>query len=436
MPKVPLRALLFTFAVTLLPIFARAQAQTGSNDLSAAAQAEREALIAGGYPLFDTAGLLSSEDREALLGLLVHLQDCCDLTISLVLQDQPRNASAGQDLDVLLHQLQRTHLWTDQSLTILLQSNPREALAIRAADVSGRTQSLGPQELQALGFAAADGRAGQALIQALNALSTNLDAENFSLVVWTLGRSAQEALYHLSTFLIFAGLFIALFWAMRRRQTLPDPLCLRGIGVRLPPFSPMTADQGAGFASGAHVLFIRQRRAPRHGLSLLILSLVVGFSSLIVMEPAFVGLETFWEQRRLWIFADYWPARACLSLGVTLCLFMILLTSPLGAWMTPGRLAHRRQARLLAQCLQSYAHLNRVTLIFVWRQISGRLEVWEPAHATLANPRMDSLLDRLDADLTHGEGEVGMKRFLDQYDRLLQMRGASDKPGEIQTLRI
>ena len=81
------------FFVVLVWILSSASvfAQFNLQGLSQAAHVERQALIAGGYPLFDLARQLNEEQRVAISKKIVSLQDCCDVSLVLVLQNEPLN---------------------------------------------------------------------------------------------------------------------------------------------------------------------------------------------------------------------------------------------------------------------------------------------------------------------------------------------------------
>ena len=240
-------------------------------------------------------------------------------------------------------QLQRTGLWTDQSLIVLLQKHPLEALAARSPAISNRTQSLGPAQLSALGQAMATGHAAEALNQALAALSADLDAENLSLLgVWTFGPcNTRDALFHICV-LWAIGLFGSLLiWFESQQSLLPPPVMNRTmrLGHRRDP----TRDLEYGdLLSGADILVCRQSRTSRPRTLMFGLSLSVGIAAYLFLEPAFGGLTSFWENQQLWLFADSWAARAALNIGLMTCCYLLLLLSPLGAWISPKPWCHAR----------------------------------------------------------------------------------------------
>ena len=351
------------------------------------------ALQLGGFPLLDPDGLLSSDGKQSLESRRVAMRDCCNVDLVLVVQSDSRTGTVENDLALLRGQMVQANLWTPHTLLLIKQSSPP-----RVVVAQGQAVSMAGLTAETLTDLANNSALNTALPSFFATIENATKAQIVEDQAPLLSPKQYAAIRHLAW--TGAVALAALILLLGYRRSSGFSLAQRNL--HLMPASPFMSfafpskslKEQAGTLEGAHLVLLQPRQGARHrGLALLI-AISANLAAWFWLEvpglhPSLVGL-----------------------VSGTLCL-LILLTTPLGAWITPLPWRHHaHRVALVRRVLQR----DEPCLLMVHQL--GRLSLWQPGNLALRPALLTVPAQRLAEEAVHGVPSAGLKTFIDQYVRL------------------
>ena len=409
---------------TFLSIFVMVLTSTAS-----AQNAERTSLLLGGYPVFDANQSLTQDQRDQVVEAVKELEVTAGLQLVLVLQNQSLSGDAAQDLSILRDQLRRSELWTARTVMLLVQAQPKVALVARPPELRAQTAPITPSALQDLEQAAASEFLHPQLMKILSGLAqVQIDQQRVEAAQaarWAIGGELRALLAH-AGILFFMALIVALILPGR-----PLPTVMGGkasLGQPLAAFSfprgVFSAARTQSLRGGCDVRLIRQAGASRHRGLIFGLALGCATLSLIMLESLRL-IDWGWM-------TSTWYYRAALTGLVFIGLLALLLSTRLGAWLTPA--AWRR--RLLITRVHPHTQAARPAILLLYQVHRRKIEAWATADIPFDTALLTQPLVRLKQDAEHGLAAEGLKTFIDQAERLGLTYASGRLDGQVQVLKL
>lgn len=364
--------------------------------LTSPALAQNEQALAlkfGGFPLLDPDGVLDAETKAALEARRRGLRECCGADLVIVVQQNSLSGTIAQDLALLRAQIVQAGFWTPQTLLLIYQQSPPAAVVARGSGVwvSGlRAETLTD---------VANHRAGAAALPSFLATIENATKQDLAARAMPVLSPTQSAALSHGIWTLAGSLAALILLIGYRRHS--------GLSLAQQRLDLMASHPVQSFVFPQRVLRTHEPALKQVGLLVVFGRQGMRHRGLALAIAAMVCLVGGW-----WLTVPPLPSGVVGLILGSLSL-ALLLTTPLGSWITPAPWRHQA---LRTALVRAALRQGQPCLLLVHRR--GRLSLWQPATLPIRPSLLHIAAQRLAQDADHGTARDGLKTFVDQYSRL------------------